>query len=55
MTKPCITITPNVSVENLAQLLVNHHIHRVPVVEDGLLGVVSVSDILQRGEWWSLP
>ena len=53
MTKPCITTTPNVSVENLAQLLVKNQIHRVPVVEGGLLGIVSTSDILQRGEWWS--
>lgn len=47
MTRPCITIKPDMSVQNVARLFANHHIHRAPVVQDDLLGVLSVSDILQ--------
>jgi CBS domain-containing protein len=52
MTKPCITIKPDMSVKNIAQLFADHQIHRAPVVKEKLLGIVSVSDILQRGRWW---
>ncbi len=53
MTKPCIAIKSNLSVENIARLFANNHIHRAPVIEDALLGIVSESDIAQRGQWWS--
>lgn len=52
MTKPCVTIKPDLSVENVARLFANNHIHRAPVVDGELLGIVSVSDIAQRGQWW---
>lgn len=53
MTKPCIAIKPDLSVESVARLFANNHIHRAPVIEDALLGIVSESDIVQRGQWWS--
>ena len=52
MTKPCISVKPDMSVENVARLFQNHGIHRAPVVDEGLQGVVSVSDILRKGQWW---
>lgn len=52
MTKPCVTISPDLSVENVARLFANNHIHRAPVVEKNLVGIVSVSDVAQRGKWW---
>lgn len=52
MTKPCITVNPDMSVENVARLFANNHIHRAPVVKEDLLGIVSISDILQKGKWW---
>ncbi|MBE7468597.1 MAG: hypothetical protein DPW09_11410 [Anaerolineae bacterium] len=52
MTKPCITVNPEMTVENVARLFANNHIHRAPVVKDDLLGIVSISDILQKGKWW---
>jgi CBS domain-containing protein len=52
MTKPCVTVKPDMSVENAARLFADMHIHRAPVVKDNLLGVVSVSDIMIRGQWW---
>ncbi|MFN8455995.1 MAG: CBS domain-containing protein [Anaerolineae bacterium] len=52
MTKPSITVSPDMTVQNIARLFVNNHIHRAPVIKDGLLGIVSVSDILYKGKWW---
>jgi CBS domain-containing protein len=52
MTRPCITIKPDMSVKNVASLFANHRIHRAPVVRDGLQGIVSVADILRKGQWW---
>ncbi|GAB4449225.1 MAG: CBS domain-containing protein [Anaerolineae bacterium] len=52
MTKPCITVNPEMTVENVARLFANNHIHRAPVVKDELLGIISISDILQKGKWW---
>lgn len=52
MTKPCIALDPEMTVENVSRLFANHHIHRAPVIKDDLLGVVSVTDILRKGKWW---
>lgn len=52
MTKPCISVDPEMTVENAARLFANHHIHRAPVIKDDLLGIISVDDILHRGKWW---
>jgi CBS domain-containing protein len=52
MTNPCVTISPDLSVKNVARLFANNHIHRAPVVDNDLVGVVSVSDVAQRGKWW---
>jgi CBS domain-containing protein len=52
MTKPCIAVKPDMSVRNVARLFANNHIHRAPVINEELVGIVSVSDILQHGQWW---
>jgi CBS domain-containing protein len=52
MTKPCISVDPEMTVENVARLFANNHIHRAPVIKDDLLGIISVDDILHRGKWW---
>lgn len=52
MTKPCIALNPEMTVENAARLFANNHIHRAPVIKDELLGIVSVTDILRKGKWW---
>lgn len=52
MTKPCISVDPEMTVENAARLFANNRIHRAPVIKDDLLGIVSVDDILHRGKWW---
>jgi CBS domain-containing protein len=52
MTKPCIVVNPDMTVENAARLFANNHIHRAPVIKDDLIGIISVTDILRRGKWW---
>ena len=47
MTAKPISIEPDADIRHAAQLLVKHHIRRLPVVEDGhLLGLLSVSDLI---------
>ena len=52
MTKPCIVVNPDLSVEHTARLFANHHIRRAPVIKGELLGVVSVTDIMRQVMWW---
>ncbi len=52
MTKPCIVVPPDMTVENAARLFANNRLHRAPVIKDDLLGILSVSDILHKGKWW---
>lgn len=46
MTKPCIVVNPDLSVENVLRLFVNNRILRAPVIQKELLGIISISDIL---------
>ena len=62
MTTNVITITPSLSVEQIAQLLLTCNISGVPVVDadDRLIGLVSEGDLMRRSEggterhrsWW---
>ena len=52
MTKPCIVVNPDLSVEYVARLFANHHLHRAPVIKKKLLGIVSVTDIMRQTMWW---
>ena len=55
MTKPCITIAPDLGVEYVARLFANIGIRRAPVIEKELLGVVSVSDLLAKSNLFEKP
>jgi CBS domain-containing protein len=55
MTKPCIVVNPELSVEYVARLFANTGIRRAPVIEGELLGVISVSDILHKGDFVEKP
>ncbi len=46
MTKPCIVVNPDLSVENVAKLFANNRLLRAPVIQGKLLGIISISDIL---------
>jgi len=52
MTSTVITVTPETTVRELAQLLVRHRISAAPVVDDDqhVIGMVSEGDLLHRSE-----
>ena len=52
MTKPCIEVDPEMSVQEVAGLFANHHIRRAPVVKKELLGVITAFDIVRKTMWW---
>lgn len=55
MTKPCIVLNPNLKVEYAARLLTQAHLHSAPVIQSGLLGIVSISDILRHSHAMGKP
>jgi CBS domain-containing protein len=50
MTSPCITTTPEASVDDCLQLMQQHKIRRVPVVDEngGCCGIVAQADIARH-------
>ncbi len=62
MTSPVLTISPDATVVEIAQLLLERHISAAPVVDDAgkLVGIVSEGDLMRRPEsgterhpsWW---
>lgn len=47
MTRSPLTISPSSDLQTAARLLLEHHIRRLPVVEDGkLVGLVTIADIV---------
>ncbi|TVQ24143.1 MAG: CBS domain-containing protein [Leptolyngbya sp. DLM2.Bin15] len=56
MTKPCITVYPELGVEYLARLFAQSRIRRSPVVQGTkILGIVSLSDILCKSDFTEAP
>jgi CBS domain-containing protein len=55
MTKPCITVNPDLGVEYVARLFANTRIRRAPVIKDKLLGIISVTDILTKSDFVQKP
>jgi CBS domain-containing protein len=55
MTKPCIVVNPDLGVEYVARLFANTQIRRAPVIKGDLLGIISVSDILTKGDFVEKP
>ncbi|EDX83542.1 CBS domain pair protein [Synechococcus sp. PCC 7335] len=49
MSKPCVVLNPSLRVEYAARLLTQSNLHSAPVIQSELLGILSVSDILERG------
>ena len=47
MSKPCVTVTPDVSIEECSRILEENKIRRVPVVDAGgsCCGIVALADI----------
>ena len=55
MTKPCIVVNPELGAEYVARLFANTRIRRAPVIQNGLLGVISISDILRKSDFVEKP
>lgn len=55
MTKPCIVVNPDLGVEYVARLFANTGIRIAPVIQNGLLGIVSDSDILFKADFLENP
>ncbi len=55
MTKPCIVVNPDLGIEYVARLFANTGIWRAPVIQGELLGVISVTDIITKGDFTETP
>jgi CBS domain-containing protein len=55
MTKPCIVINPDLGVEYVARLFALTGIRIAPVIQGDLLGIVSDTDILYKGDFVENP
>ena len=55
MTKPCIVVNPDLSVEYIARLFALTGIRMAPVISGGLKGIISVTDILNKGDFLENP
>ena len=55
MTKPCIVVNPDLGVVYVARLFANTRIRRAPVIKGELLGVISITDILTKGDFVEKP
>ena len=48
MTQPCIVVNPNLAVEQVVKLFARAKIRIAPVIQDRLLGIISLTDILTK-------
>jgi CBS domain-containing protein len=55
MSKPCIIVDPDLSVEYVARLFANTGIRRAPVIQGKLLGIISITDILTKSDFVEAP
>ncbi|TJW03628.1 MAG: CBS domain-containing protein [Mesorhizobium sp.] len=48
MTTDVVTVSPSVSLPEIVELMMRHHVKRIPVVDDGnVVGIVTRSDLLR--------
>jgi CBS domain-containing protein len=55
MVKPCVVVNPELGIEYVARLFSQTRIRRAPVIKGGLLGIISVSDILRKSNFVDQP
>lgn len=51
MSKPCIVVNPDLDIEYVARLFANTGVWRAPVIQGQLLGIISVTDIITKGDF----
>jgi CBS domain-containing protein len=48
MNRDVITVTPDISIEGVSHILLEHGLHRLPVIEEGkVVGIISSLDLLK--------
>jgi len=47
MSNPVVTVHPDATVEDMAKIISNREIGKFPVVDDGVVGFISSSDVLK--------
>jgi CBS domain-containing protein len=55
MTKPCVVVNPELGVEYVARLFANTGIQLALVIKGQLLGIISIRDILRKGDFAEKP
>lgn len=55
MTKPCVVVNPDLGVEYVARLFANTGIRVAPIIKGELVGIISVTDILNKGDFVENP
>lgn len=57
MTRKVISVTPQTTVEDLARLLIDHHISGVPVLDEAgnLVGIVTEHDLINKEKRLHIP
>jgi CBS domain-containing protein len=55
MTKPCIVVNPDLGLEYVAQLFARTRIRIAPVIQNKLLGIISINDILSKSNFVEQP
>jgi len=55
MTKPCIVVNPDLELKNVARLFAETGISRAPVIQEHLLGIISITDLLMKSKISSQP
>lgn len=55
MTKPCIVVNPELGVYQVARLLADNGLRAAPVIQQKLLGIISLSDILVKSDFLEKP
>lgn len=55
MSKPCVVVNPDLGVEYAVRLFANTNIRIAPVLKNELLGIISITDILSKGDFVELP
>ncbi|QIR36273.1 CBS domain-containing protein [Tolypothrix sp. PCC 7910] len=55
MSKPCIVVNPDLDIEYVARLFATTGVWRAPVIQGELLGIISVTDIITKGDFVEKP
>lgn len=55
MSKPCIGVSPDLQLEYAARLMAQHDIRVCPVMDSQLQGILSMTDILMKGDFAERP